>query len=174
MKRFNYITLKGLSASGSLSQMRFAEGPKPPLVVEEGAVPKQAPASTSPSPKSYDTAALIDSLKKKDFSAAQVQAIAIAQSSWSDDYAVPLACLLILLVTFYWARSSHRSMVRTSSAQVVNHTSVIGDFQKRLDDITKTTSEGLAKRARSMDTVQQANGELTTVIDQMTAALRQC
>lgn len=148
--------------------------PKP----KDGEVPPAAQGnndavSNSP-PKTFDTAALIDSLKKKDFSAAQVQALAMAQSSWSDDYTVPLACLLILLVTFYWARSSHRSMVRTSSSQVANHVGIISDFQKRLDDVTKTTSEGLAKRAKALDTVQHANGELTTVVDQMTAALRQC
>lgn len=121
-----------------------------------------------------NAALILESLKKKDFNSAQAQAYQLAQSGLSDEYAVPIACVLALIITFYWARSSHNSAVRSSDTHTSNTVSTLGELYKKLDDVSRNATEGMQKRNKSMETIQQANGELTTVIDQMTAALRQC
>ena len=180
MQRLSLIATRRVAAAVPLScGLRFASSGAPSSSSADKASSSTTAEATSAaaadghSHSAAESAALIfESLKKKDFGTAQAQAMHLAQSGASDEYAVPAACLLALLITFYWARSSHRSAVRRCDQQAAFMASVAGDLSKRVEDVSNGSVEALAKRSKAMETVQQANGELTTVIDQMTAALR--
>lgn len=181
MQRLSLIATRRVAAVVPLScGLRFASSGAPSSSSTDKASSSTASEAASAAADGHshsaaESAALIfESLKKKDFGTAQAQAMHLAQSGASDEYAVPAACLLALLITFYWARSSHRSAVRRCDQQAAFMASVAGDLSKRVEDVSNGSVEALAKRSKAMETVQQANGELTTVIDQMTAALRTC
>lgn len=111
-------------------------------------------------------------MQRRDMAAAQ--AALHSSGLWHDDYALPAACVVILLVYWYWQSASRRHVFRMCDAAEHRTIDECESLRARVDSMRKKWEAEMKAKQREVREVQEANSGLARSIDQMTTALKAC
>lgn len=129
--------------------------------------------STCMSPADHATE-ILSAIRSRNFAEVQGKTQKLVASHWHDDYAIPLACLLCFIVTWYWQASSYRQIARNVQKVEANAIAETKALEEKVTEMRARIAKNLVNRTASLSEIQKQNSELTRVIDQMTTALKQC
>ncbi|PBJ76365.1 hypothetical protein TcG_04453 [Trypanosoma cruzi] len=120
------------------------------------------------------TADILRAVKQRDFNAFQSHAADIVQHTWKEEHSIPAVCLLFFLITWYWASSSRRRVVRSCKATEAKVKEEADQTLTLVNTLVRKWRQDVQKADQQLQLILDKNSELTKDIDRMTAALRQC
>ncbi|RNF27351.1 uncharacterized protein Tco025E_00421 [Trypanosoma conorhini] len=120
------------------------------------------------------TADILRAVKQRDFNAFQSHAVEIVQHTWKEEHSIPAVCLIFFLLTWYWASSSRRRIVRSCRATEARVKEEADQTLELVGTLVRKWRHDVQKADQQLQLILDKNSELTKDIDRMTAALRQC
>ena len=94
--------------------------------------------------------------------------------SATDEWGVPLACLAVTGVTWYWLEASRRRTERVCDAVVGQTRAELRKLEEDVSGLAEKWVRDVVSREQSVLRVHEDNAELAKSVDSMTALLRQC
>ena len=137
----------------------------------EPAAPKEEVVAPTVAPTVAD---VVSAAKDRDFPALKGHAETLFSAHWKEEFALPAACLAILLVVYYWQSSSRRRTERICAKLEADAKDELKGLREQVNSLKNKWTKDMKTREEQTRSVQKANSELATNIDQMAVALKQC
>ncbi len=117
---------------------------------------------------------LLAAVKDRNFSAAQVHAKSLVTSQLTDEYLLPMACVVVLIIVRYWSDAGVRKVQRVCDAAEAKAKEDSMALRDNVRSMTSRWRRDIRSREQSIQSVFDKNAEMTKTIDGLAAALKSC
>ena len=128
------------------------------------------PSPLQSAPNSEDFKVMAAALRKGDLRELRGS----LEKHWRDEYNVPIICLFLFLIAYYWSTSTVRSTERLCQGMIAKTRGDVDSLHKMVKESNARWIKDVQTRETAVKVIQKQNMELTKTIDQMTTALKQC